>query len=92
MDPNAHRVVERGDRRAAYAERVTVGEWAHAKPAAIPELMNEMLPAWIANGVSVSIFWLPTGKGILVDPTMLRDALLEASATYGDEYKGEGEA
>jgi hypothetical protein len=76
---------------SAYAERAAIGELAHARPAAIAlsRLLSEMLPAWSANGVGVSVFWLPTGQGVLVSPDLLREALLEESAKYGDDDEGD---
>jgi hypothetical protein len=61
----------------AYARRAAVDEYANMRPTPVPlgELLDEMLPAWEAQNVAISVFWVPPGKGMIVSAAELREAL-----------------
>jgi len=63
----------------AYARRAAVDEYRDMRPVAIPlkELVEEMLPAWAKQGVAISVFWVPPGKGVVVSADELIAALRE---------------
>ena len=70
----------------AYARRAAVDEYANMRPTAIDlrELLEEMLPAWEKQGVAISVFWVPPGRGIVVSAAELHEALREDDET-GEE-------
>lgn len=59
----------------AYARRAAVDEYAKMRPTPIPldELVEEMLPAWEKQGVAISVFWVPPGRGVVVSAAELRE-------------------
>ncbi len=67
-----------------FAAACARGTWAGSKPEAIPleDLLEELLPQLMRDGVGVAVFPTPDGKGVVPERQALLDDLREEETNY----------
>ena len=67
-----------------YATACATAEWANAETAAIAvqDWLDVWIPDMIEDGRGVSVFPVPSGRGVVVEPSRLRDDLLRELDRY----------
>lgn len=69
---------------ADYAQACAIDGWSDCTPELIPlqELLEELLPALLRDGMRVAVFPTPAGQAIVVDPRDLQAHLEHELAQY----------
>ena len=69
---------------ADYAHACAIDGWSDCTPELIPlqELLEELLPALLRDGMRIAVFPTPAGQAIVVDPRDLQDHLQHELAQY----------
>jgi hypothetical protein len=67
-----------------YASLCTGGDWERYEPKMIEldDFLNELLPVLNKDGVLISVFYLPQGVGVNVDPERLSSDIREELTKY----------
>lgn len=62
---------------ADYARACTVGDWSDCEPEAISleEMIDELLPALLRDGLRLAVFPTPAGEAMVVDPRDFQEHL-----------------